>query len=815
MIYVKQNNQWSSSIPFIKFNGLWRYAKYAWANISGDWKLTNSAIDKPRYNRYETTQSHLAMAWLDTYSNYYRFTTLYRDNTDTDVVGHIRMPTSWSSSLSGELLLTKGFASSIMDKYMYSNGDYLCAGNWSTFGTTSKRGFIKCNNSFSTTATLDISGFNANLGNSANNNVRSIYVSNDESKIVIGGEFTSVRGISGGRIFALNSNGTNNTTMNSNFGTGFDNTVNGIFKLADESFIVYGAFTSLNGSSLTKSYITKFSSAGVHDSSWNSNVPTLNGSVTSVVAIGSTLYIAGKFTTVDGNTQRGICSLNSDGTINTNFNVGNGLSSSSALDLFLTVSHDNKLLFQLCDSGGSSLATYSFNGYSYTNEFGTSYLPSILKINTDGSLDNSFFFDNNRSTTRCSVLPDNRLLCFSGAVHPRNMSNRRTCRGFFLALPNGQYDYNDPIGLELRDKIEPIKYAGGSNANGMLMTYGTKPNSLYVLKNGSFKDKSTFTNNPIYSITPYKDNKFIVAGNFTVPKNDIVILNDDATIYDGYVATLTSQRINYITATCKDITSDSIFVGGTFTVAREITCNRFTKLINVSAADQAFILNNGVGANDRPYSIVVQPDNKILVGGVFTKWNDNNRGRIIRLNPDGTEDTTFAANCISGANGTSNRINHIIYDTSDNSIYLFGLITRWNSVVRNGIVKLNSDGTEDSTWGTANYNIIDTSRGRYPRYAIKHSTGKWIVVGNFTTVRGATQRSIMVFNSDWSNDENFLNRVTPIQYQTYSASEWLNFVAEDKNKNVYIVGEGVDTSGRGNPQNFFHLNYNNWQHIYI
>ena len=347
------------------------------------------------------------------------------------------------------------------------------------------------------------------------------------------------------------------------------------------------------------------------------------------------------------------------------------------------------------------------------------------------------------------------------------------------------------------------------------MTYGTKPNSLYVLKNGSFKDKSTFTNNPIYSITPYKDNKFIVAGNFTVPKNDIVILNDDATIYDGYVATLTSQRINYITATCKDITSDSIFVGGTFTVAREITCNRFTKLINVSAADQAFILNNGVGANDRPYSIVVQPDNKILVGGVFTKWNDNNRGRIIRLNPDGTEDTTFAANCISGANGTSNRINHIIYDTSDNSIYLFGLITRWNSVVRNGIVKLNSDGTEDSTWGTANYNIIDTSRGRYPRYAIKHSTGKWIVVGNFTTVRGATQRSIMVFNSDWSNDENFLNRVTPIQYQTYSASEWLNFVAEDKNKNVYIVGEGVDTSGRGNPQNFFHLNYNNWQHIYI
>lgn len=51
-------------------------------------------------------------------------------------------------------------------------------------------------------------------------------------------------------------------------------------------------------------------------------------------------------------------------------------------------------------------------------------------------------------------------------------------------------------------------------------------------------------------------------------------------------------------------------------------------------------------ANDDVYSIVVQPDQKILVGGVFTQIGGQARNLLARINPDGTLDSTFTTNVI-------------------------------------------------------------------------------------------------------------------------------------------------------------------------
>ena len=49
-------------------------------------------------------------------------------------------------------------------------------------------------------------------------------------------------------------------------------------------------------------------------------------------------------------------------------------------------------------------------------------------------------------------------------------------------------------------------------------------------------------------------------------------------------------------------------------------------------------------ANGFVYSIVVQSDGKILIGGDFTTIGGVTRNRIARLNPDGSLDTTFNPN---------------------------------------------------------------------------------------------------------------------------------------------------------------------------
>ncbi len=53
------------------------------------------------------------------------------------------------------------------------------------------------------------------------------------------------------------------------------------------------------------------------------------------------------------------------------------------------------------------------------------------------------------------------------------------------------------------------------------------------------------------------------------------------------------------------------------------------------------------GANDTVYSLAVQADGKILVGGMFhERWPDQTRNYLGRLNADGSLDTTFT----NGAN---------------------------------------------------------------------------------------------------------------------------------------------------------------------
>src|SRR2546423_1376265 len=59
---------------------------------------------------------------------------------------------------------------------------------------------------------------------------------------------------------------------------------------------------------------------------------------------------------------------------------------------------------------------------------------------------------------------------------------------------------------------------------------------------------------------------------------------------------------------------------------------------------------NGVaGAKRTVLSVAVQSDGKVLIGGLFSSVNGTARGRIARLNSDGTLDAGFQ-NGLAGAN---------------------------------------------------------------------------------------------------------------------------------------------------------------------
>ena len=144
-----------------------------------------------------------------------------------------------------------------------------------------------------------------------------------------------------------------------------------------------------------------------------------------------------------------------------------------------------------------------------------------------------------------------------------------------------------------------------------------------------------------------------------------------------------------------DYQSDGkIIVGGDFTDFNGNTVNRICRLNPDGRIDDTF--NIGTGFNSGVLTIKVQPDDKILVGGAFTSFNGSGTTSICRLNSDGTEDTTFTTNIGSGFD---NKV-YSIKLLSNNTIIIGGAFSDFDGNTVGYIAKLNSNGTYNSSFTT-------------------------------------------------------------------------------------------------------------------
>src|SRR5438105_4143434 len=115
-----------------------------------------------------------------------------------------------------------------------------------------------------------------------------------------------------------------------------------------------------------------------------------------------------------------------------------------------------------------------------------------------------------------------------------------------------------------------------------------------------------------------------------------------------------------------------------------------TGLAQAGANDAAF--NTGIGANNSIHTTAIQLDGKIIIGGNFSNYNGRGRNSIARLNADGTLDGTFNPGTGANAGVQTTAVQ------SDGKIIIGGYFSNYNGIGRNGIARLNADGSLDATF---------------------------------------------------------------------------------------------------------------------
>jgi uncharacterized delta-60 repeat protein len=361
-----------------------------------------------------------------------------------------------------------------------------------------------------TAGSPDIS-FYTGLG--PNDRVNAIAVQPDR-KIIIGGAFSEISGLSRNRIARLLYDGSVDPSFDP--GTGANDAVFALAIQSDGKILVGGAFTNFNG--LPRNRIVRLETNGAVDLSLNTGLGADNEIRAVAPHLGTEILIGGIFSQVDGQARRGLARLHANGSLDTSF-LPSLVGAVYALD-----THTNGVIL----AGGSFSGSSTGNLYNVArlhpltgqvlptfNSFGANGAVHTLDIDRSNRLvlGGEFFALDGVPRTRVGRLEANGSadLTFTNAgvnglvsalvVEP---DDKIVIGGQFRSIGNFPY-----VGLIVRNRLARMNSDGSvdlSFASGSGVQGGTS----YIDEYGSISEQTT-----VLALAREADGKILVGGDFT------------------------------------------------------------------------------------------------------------------------------------------------------------------------------------------------------------------------------------------------------------------------------------------------------------
>lgn len=327
---------------------------------------------------------------------------------------------------------------------------------------------------------------------------------------------------------------------------------------------------------------------------------------------------------------------------------------------------------------------------------------------------------------------------------------------------------------------------------------GTGANRLIRLNSGGSIDTSFLTNigtgvgsGAVQTIKIQQNDKIVVVGQFTsfngnTTLNTLFRLNADGTedtTFSTNIGTGGDSQISDIGF----LSDGSIILGGDFLNFNGNSAGYICKLDSNGNFDSTFNTNIGTGFNNPVDRIRIFSDDTIAVGGQFTSFNGSSLNRLAKLNADGSPNTTFNTNIgtACGAGLTSMDI-----DSSDNLIISYGSTT-FNGNTTGRVTKLSSTGTFNSAFNTNIGSGLNVSA----QYIKVDQNDNIFLGGSFSSFNGNTRNAAVRLNSNGTEESTFTTALgSGFNSGVYGIG--LNPMTSD------VIMVGLFTSFNGNTRNY-------------
>ena len=386
-------------------------------------------------------------------------------------------------------------------------------------------------------------------------------VMQSDGKIVVVGDFDTYNEASSVNIARLNVDGTLDNTFNA--GTAISALVLDVALQSDGKMVLVGAFAGT---------VIRLNSDGTQDNTFDLDGSGIDGLPYTVAIQGDgRILIGGSFNDYNGTSRAGLLRLNSDGSLDTDFDPGSG-----ANDIVreILIQPDDQILV-----GGEFSV---FNGAAHR---------SIVRLNSNGSTDNSFTYDTSfdvgfkPETFSMELQADGKIIVGGNIANfgrlfrfnsDGSLDFIRNIDGFGLSLATTSTDIY--VGMNFEDRITVFDVSDGSSKNILSQTkFDGEVNALLIdsedklVAAGSFTHFNGFGYNDIVRLEQCSSVEIDDS-----PSSFVSVCNDEAAIL---TTTATGTGLTYkwqyhdgSSPIYGDLSDDSDFSGtstGTLTISSE------------------------------------------------------------------------------------------------------------------------------------------------------------------------------------------------------------------------------------------------------